>query len=72
MLITLFPVLEEILTICILPFSAPFEEQEVLRVQQTDAGHLQRCAGDPQEDGRGQEEAAGLVTPIRANLAVVR
>jgi len=30
----------------------------VLRLQQVDYGHLQRCAGDPQEDGPGQEAAA--------------
>jgi len=35
--------------------SASLEEQEVLRLPQTDAGHLQRCTGDPQEDGTRQE-----------------
>jgi hypothetical protein len=38
--------------------SAPLEEQKVLRLQQADHGHLQRRAGDPQEDGAGQEAAA--------------
>ena len=46
--------------------SAPLEEQKVLRLQQADHGHLQRRAGDPQEDGAGQEAAAaaarGLIT----------
>lgn len=39
----------------------------MLRLQQTDAGHLQRCTGDPQEDGTGQEAAAAGVGELKTH-----
>lgn len=52
--------------------SAPLKEQKVLRVQQANAGDLQRRAGDPQEDGAGQEAAGLGPLSTYADLAAVR
>ena len=45
----------------------------MLCLQQANPGHVQRSAGDPKEDGAGQEAAGGIGTLITcADLVVVR